>query len=122
MKVKNKDVLMLIKKMEKYFKVNSYINFECIELNHYILTDYDQKPRGRIINKKIIIPTVNEGVYCFSIKENSKKIKIYEFFYNENDEGIKYNFEDLEKEITIPEVLRAYKYLRNLKALKIENF
>tara|TARA_Y100000588_G_scaffold99647_1_gene108209 strand:- start:829 stop:1197 length:369 start_codon:yes stop_codon:yes gene_type:complete len=122
MKVKNKDVLILIKKIEKYFKVNSYIDFEWIELNHYTLINYKKTPPERTINKKIIIPVDNDRAYCFSIEENSKKIKIYEFLYNENGEGIKYDFEDLEKEVTIPEILNAYQSLLNLKALKIEHF
>ena len=122
MKVKNKDVLILMKKIEKYFKVNSYIDFECIELNYYTIINYNHTPAERIINKKIIIPTTNGESCCFSIKEKSKKIKICEFLYNKNGKVIKYDFEDLEKEITIPEVLNAYKCLLNLKALKIEQF
>lgn len=123
MKVKNKDVLILIKKIEKYFKVNSYIDFENIKLDYYTIIDYNQKPPERIINKKIIIPIDNEKECCINIKENSKKVKNYQFFYNKKiGEGIKYNFEDLEKEVTIPEILNAYQSLLNLKALKIEHF
>lgn len=120
MAVKNKDVLILIKKIEKYLKEECYISFEHIDLKHYTINYSRNNKSEKRKRKEIIISTENKKRNCcFCIEENSKKIKSYVFFYNK---GLSYHFEDLEKEVINSDVLNAYNILLKSKIIKIENF
>lgn len=119
--IKNKDFINLIKKLDKYFKINEYIYLEHIQLKHEKRTYAEDSEN---INKKdIFIPKKNENIYYnFRIDEKLEKIDKYQFFYYLNGKVSIYLFNDLEMEIKNKEVLNAYKSLLNLRAIKLEDF
>lgn len=112
MKIKNKNILELVKILDKYLKQNEKVKIENVEIykeysddiNHiYIIYDEDKENTYDLYYEKL----------------STNKLGL---FYYKYEHLFCYLFKDLEQETDNKAVLRVYETLLNLKVTKIMNF
>ena len=115
MTIKNKDLIKLFQRLNKYFKKNESVFIEDLELTQ----------KAPNYEKHIYIYKKNENLnyYDFFLNHQENKNPTYILFYpSKNNCLTAYFFKDLEESITNPQILKAFNILSNLKILKLEDF